>query len=146
MLKHLKGSRILVDCETDELYMDLGDGRAKPLGSGEGVIIKMSAGSLNGSKYHPCVMSASHKVKNAASGVAPIGVVFQGKDEDSKAVIQLQGMISGQYSGSAPSLGYQDLVADGSGGWRVPGSDEVGRSVIVLGIDTNTMTLDMYLL
>ena len=36
MLKVLKGSRILVDCETGDLHVDLGDGQCKPMGGGGG--------------------------------------------------------------------------------------------------------------
>ena len=36
MLKVLKGARVLVDCESEELYMDLGDGQCKPLGGSSG--------------------------------------------------------------------------------------------------------------
>ena len=39
MLKYLKGARILVDCETGELHMDLGNGQSKPIGGGGDVII-----------------------------------------------------------------------------------------------------------
>ena len=36
MLKVMKGARVLVDCESEELYMDLGDGQCRPLGGGSG--------------------------------------------------------------------------------------------------------------
>lgn len=34
MLKYLKGARILADCETGALHMDLGDGKCMPIGGG----------------------------------------------------------------------------------------------------------------
>lgn len=34
MLKHLKGARVLIDCESGELHMDLGDGQCKPIDDG----------------------------------------------------------------------------------------------------------------
>ena len=37
MLKVLKGARILVDCESGDLHVDLGDGNCKPIGGGNNV-------------------------------------------------------------------------------------------------------------
>ena len=39
MLKALKGARVLVDCETNELHIDLGDGNCKPIGCRGPVVV-----------------------------------------------------------------------------------------------------------
>ena len=56
---------------------------------------------------------------------------------DGKAcTVQLGGLASGKYSGTAPAVGYAELVADGSGGVSKPGENQSGSSYLVLSVDS----------
>ena len=65
---------------------------------------------------------------NEIAGVAK--AVSRGKDACS---VQLRGFVTLPYSGTAPSLGYNALVADGSGGVKV--SDSSARQRLVVEVD-----------
>ena len=65
---------------------------------------------------------------NEIAGV--VKAVSRGKDACS---VQLRGFVTLPYSGTAPSLGYNALVADGSGGGKV--SDSSARQRLVVEVD-----------
>lgn len=86
------------------------------------------------------VMSANNKVKNAASGHAPVGIAVRASymDGDVKRVdVQFSGRVKVNHQ-DLDTLGYQTVVTNGSGGVRKPVDGEVGRPVIVLGLHTVT--------
>ena len=41
-----------------------------------------------------------------------------------------------KYSGTAPAVGYAELMADGSGGVSKPGENQSGSSYLVLSVDS----------
>ena len=50
------------------------------------------------------------------------------------------------YSGSAaPALGWNSLVADGSGGLRLAASGETGRDCLVVSLNTAEKTMGLFL-
>ena len=53
------------------------------------------------------------------------------------AGVQLHGFAMLSYTGTAPSLGYCNLVADGSGGIK---TGEAGKSYLVVNVDEDAMT------
>lgn len=51
--------------------------------------------------------------------------------------VQLGGLVEVKYSGStAPSVGYNELVADAVGGVAVAGDDDTGMNYLVIAVDT----------
>ena len=89
-------------------------------------------------------MMGNDQVGNASGGVAPVGIVL-GKRND-HAAVQIQGYVQVPYSGAtAPSLGWNQLVADGTGGLRVATTGESGRSCLVVNRDTENKTMGLFL-
>ena len=103
---------------------------------------------------NPVNMSANDTVRNAVSGVAPVGFLLNKDDYKVNSenvvptgVVKVMGEITTKYSGSTtPSLGFASLVADGSGGLRVSASGETGRQCLILNINTNDKTMTVILL
>ena len=83
---------------------------------------------------------AGQVVKVSGNGaVTPCadGEVFCGVMESLRkgyAAVQLHGFVTLPYTGTAPGLGYNNLLANGSGGVKV---GSVGRSHLVVNVDTN---------
>ena len=50
--------------------------------------------------------------------------------------VQLGGLASVKYSGTAPAVGFSELVADGLGGVSKPGDNQNGSSYLVLSVDS----------
>ena len=71
------------------------------------------------------------------------GVALFCARDGSACTVQLGGMVQLPYSGTAPDVGYVQLVADGDGG--VAESDEAGRLHLVVQVDTTQQTLTMVL-
>ena len=77
-------------------------------------------------------------VGNGQAALCSDGDVFCGVMESVRkgfAGVQLHGFATLPYSGSAPGLGYQALVADADGGIKTGGSKEY----LVVSVDENTM-------
>ena len=89
-------------------------------------------------------MEDNNKVTKAPSGAAPVGVLV-GKRSGHGAV-QIRGYVQVPYSGSAaPSLGWNRLVANGSGGMRLAASGETGRNCLVVNLNTADKTMGLFL-
>ena len=75
MLKVLKGSRILVDCETGDLHMDMGDGQCKPLGGGgvESIVI-CNSGNLTNAQAYRVPEGTCEKIKAALAAEQVVNV------------------------------------------------------------------------
>lgn len=94
------------------------------------------------------VVCASHVVKLADNlTVCPcnagdkfIGTAVNVKSE--YACVQLDGYVTVNYSGEAPSVGYCTLVADGNGGVR---TDDAGREYLVTDINETAKTAGIIL-
>lgn len=89
----------------------------------------------SGENGQVCKLSANGKVAPCADGDAFIGVM-EGVRKGFTAV-QLHGFAEVSYTGTAPSLGYVNLAANGSGGVKTATS---GRSHLVVSVDTTAMT------
>ena len=89
-------------------------------------------------------MSANNTVKNAAGGAAPVGILLNKRS--GHGAVQIKGYVQVSYSGSAaPSLGWNSLVADGSGGMRLAASGETGRNCLVVNLNTADKTMGLFL-
>ncbi len=87
---------------------------------------------------------SNNTVKNANGGVAPVGLILNKRNDH--AAVQTQGYIQANYSGdTAPSLGLQKLVADGTGGLRLEGTGETGRTCLVVNLDADNKTMGLFL-
>ena len=85
---------------------------------------------------YPCHFSANDTVANAASNGAFSGVVAGVRGD--LVTVQYRGFVTLAYSGTAPSVGYGILVADGSGG--VKGAQS-GDSYLIVNVDTTAKTV-----
>lgn len=85
----------------------------------------------------PVKMTANDTVKVCADGDRMIGVAVEASD-DGYATIQLCGYVTLSYTGTAPSVGYTKLAANGNGGMK---SDSTGGEYLVLDVDTSAKTV-----
>lgn len=89
-------------------------------------------------------MAGNNTVKNAGVGAAPVGIILNKRNNH--AAVQVRGYAEVKYSGStAPVLGWNSLVADGSGGLRVAGSGETGRTCLVVNLNTTDKIMGLFL-
>ena len=89
---------------------------------------------------YPCHFSANDTVANSASAAAFSGVVAGVRG--SLVTVQYKGFVTVPYSGTAPSVGYGILVADGSGGVK---SAQSGNSYLIVNVDTTAGKLCLLL-
>ena len=69
------------------------------------------------------------------------GVVKSVAHDGKACSVQLAGLAEVKYSGSdVPEIGYNELVADGSGGVAVAGDDDTGMNYLVISVDTTAKT------
>lgn len=85
-----------------------------------------------------CKLSGNGEVAPCSDGEVFIGVM-EGRRNRFTAV-QLHGFITLPYSGSAPSLGYGEFVADGAGGVKTASG---GRKCLVVQVDADKQVLTM---
>ncbi len=111
---------------------------------GIGHVVATFLTDTSATKGHPVVVSKNGTVKDCAKGKAPVGVLL-GRRGDQAAVL-LHGYVTLPYTGTtAPSLGWNDLVGDGTGGLTLAGEDETGRSLLVVTRDTTAKTMGLFL-
>lgn len=89
---------------------------------------------------YPCHFSANDTVANSASGADFSGVAAGVRD--GLVTVQYAGFVTLPYSGTAPSVGYGILVADGAGGVK---SAQAGRSYLIVHVDTTAGKLCLLL-
>ncbi len=89
---------------------------------------------------YPCKMSANGTVTAGASGDAFMGIL--GAVRDGSARVLFRGYYEIAYSGTAPSLGYAILAADGDGGVKAA---TTGHEYLVMNVDTTNGTLGIFL-
>ena len=92
---------------------------------------------------NPVTMEANDTVKTAPGGTAPVGILLNKRS--GHGAVQIKGFVQVNYSGSAPALGWNSLVADGSGGLRLAASGESGRSCLVVNLNTADKTMGLFL-
>lgn len=89
-------------------------------------------------------MQENDTVQNAADGVAPVGLILNLRG--GHAAVQVRGYAQTAYSGTgAPALGWNQLVADGTGGLRLAAEGETGRTCLVVNLDSGSKTMGLFL-
>ncbi|MBR5381812.1 MAG: hypothetical protein IK136_04245 [Oscillospiraceae bacterium] len=95
----------------------------------------------------PVKASASGKTAKCSNGERFCGAALY-VSGDGHAAVRLRGHHTAAYTGSAPSVGYVHLVANGSGGVKVDaGSNDVytGAEYLVTEVDTTAKTVGFWL-
>ena len=92
---------------------------------------------------YPAAMRENSTVADAADGAAPVGIALN--QRGTHAAVQMRGFAEVPYSGAAPALGWNSLVADGSGGLRAAASGETGRACLVVEVNTPETKLGLFL-
>ena len=88
-------------------------------------------------------MSGNNTVKNAGAGVAPVGVILNKRN--GHVAVQVRGYTELKYSGTAPGLGWNNLVSDGSGGLRLAATGETGKACLVVNLNTDDKKMGLFL-
>lgn len=88
-----------------------------------------------------CKLTANGTVGACASGDSFFGVVTDVRA--GVAAVMMSGYAELPYSGTAPSVGYQTLAADGSGGVKTVTTG--GRSLLVVQVDSANATVGVFL-
>ena len=108
----------------------------------ENQVVTFQASSADAGK--PVTMEANNTVTTAAGGTAPVGILLN--QRSGHGAVQIRGYVQVSYSGSAaPGLGWNSLVADGSGGLRLAASGETGRNCLVVNLNTADKTMGLFL-
>ena len=103
-------------------------------GIGEGCLsAKKGAAATAG---YPCHFSASDTVANSANGAVFSGVIAGVRGE--LVTVQYRGFVTLPYTGTAPTVGYNALVANGAGGVKTASG---GRNLLVTSVDTTASTV-----
>ncbi len=112
-------------------------------------LVSFEAGTVTAG--YPVSMSDNGKVANAGNGDCFAGVAVH-KSDDGFAAVQLKGFVTLAYSGTAPSLGWQRVAANGSGGIKTVSSSvsegvitESGRLCLVVDVDTTNTRVGLFL-
>ena len=87
-----------------------------------------------------CKLSANNTAAGCSAGDVFFGVVESVRG--GKAAVITEGYAEVGYTGTAPSLGYNILAANGSGG--VKGA-ESGKNCLVVSVDTTNKIVGMFL-
>ena len=80
---------------------------------------------------------------DGGTGKVPIGVLLQKRGN--YAAVQIRGYVTLPYTGTAPALGWQELVTNGSQGLRTVTTGEAGKACLVVRVDAATSTLGLFL-
>ena len=89
-----------------------------------------------------CKLSGSNLVEGCGAGDAFHGMVQKLYPGDMGGVI-VRGVVRVGYTGTAPTVGWSLLSANGTGGVQV--DDSQGRAYLVLKVDAETRTAEIYL-
>ena len=89
--------------------------------------------------------SANGAVAACSAGDNFCGVVTSVAHDGSACSVQLGGFANVSYSGTAPSLGFNALVANAAGGVAVAGENQTGHSYLVVAVDTTAKTVTIKL-
>lgn len=94
----------------------------------------------SGTAGYPCKLSANDTVINAAAGDDFCGVISGVRG--TLVTVQYAGFVTLPYTGTAPSVGYATLVANGSGGVKTAQS---GKAYLVTNVNTAAATVTVLL-
>lgn len=89
---------------------------------------------------YPCHFTANDTVADSVAGADFSGVIAGIRG--GLVTVQYHGFVTLPYSGTAPTVGYTALAADGTGGVKTAAS---GRSYLVVHVDTAANTLGLML-
>ena len=87
-----------------------------------------------------CKIGIAGKADSCVSSDRFCGVAYGIRGQ--AAAVQIRGMITVPYSGTAPKPGFSKLCADGTGGVKV---SEAGESYLTLAVDTAAKTVTINL-
>lgn len=90
---------------------------------------------------HVVKLTENGTVGACASDEAFCGVAVCCKDD--ACTVQVGGFVSVKYSGTAPTIGWRNLAADGKGGVKTAGTG--GVSCLVADVDTTAKTMTIML-
>jgi len=96
-------------------------------------IVTMTTASASINPQNPVKLNGDGNVTNAALNDVAIGIALQ-KPAGGIVPVQIGGYIRVRYSGTAPGVGFQSLVADGMGSMASAATG--GRTYLVLDVDT----------
>ncbi len=92
---------------------------------------------------HVVKLTGNGTVGECAAGDAFCGVTTHCCGD--ACTVQVCGFATVRYSGSAPTVGWSALLADGSGGVKAAGTGETGRQMPVVDVDTTGKTVTILL-
>lgn len=110
-------------------------------GIGESVITFYNDGDNGAVAGVPVKISGNGEVSACGAGERFFGVALAG--EGDFAAVQVQGFVQLIYSGNAPSVGFVQLAADGSGGVKAVEAD--GGEFLAVEVDTTNKILGVML-
>ena len=87
-------------------------------------------------------VGANDTVAACSAGEAFCGIASSVSHGGDACSVTLGGMVTADYTGTAPSLGYGGLTADGEGGVK---ADASGRSYLTVDVDTGAKTVTFVL-
>ena len=102
-------------------------------GLGENVITFKTTNAVAG---EPVTISANEKVTKSTSGETFCGVAVS--VVDGFAAVQISGFVELPYSGTAPTVGYNTFVANGSGGIK---TNATGKTLLVVNVNSSKSTV-----
>ena len=82
-------------------------------------------------------MVGNDTVGRGSAGNLPCGVLVCG-EENGMGAVQLEGLVTVSFIGSAPSVGYALLTCDGEGGVM---EEELGKQFLVVSVDEANQTM-----
>lgn len=92
-------------------------------------------------KDQVCKISASGEVAKCSAGDKFCGVAVSPRGNHVGVVVG--GFVTVPYTGTAPTVGFATLAANGTGGVKVDATN--GRQILVVSVDTAALTVTMYL-
>ena len=82
----------------------------------------------------PVVINGNYMVSTAAAENDFVGITYSANGEYASVIVD--GYVEATYTGNAPALGYSYIVANGSGGVKVPASGTTSKHIVrVIKID-----------
>lgn len=90
---------------------------------------------------YPCKIASDGRVTDCFAGEKVVGVIEQA--EAGWAGVQLHGFVTLPYSGTAPTVGFTALSANGSGGVKADATNGRAHLVVEVNQGTKTVTFEL---
>lgn len=110
-------------------------------GYGVGYVTCKGAQGAEFGENEPIKFTANYTVGRGAAGDEIVGVASGRRGE--YVLVQLSGVCTMPYSGTAPTVGLRALVCDGSGGAKLGAAGD--RKLLVTAVDTANRTIEVIL-